>query len=185
MSLSCNDPVTFCISHNIHLDLFIIYRKQYFLWYWANLGVQVVKIFVQSDILSLRHLSGPLICPTNRLLSADKSVYASLISVHLRVMELRVITDKSFPHETVAESCDWCCIPTVIMVTVLHFDLRVGGKFYLTLSDIWEIESVIWLKYCFCHKKKKSIDQFQCFALSRMSLFPFYLMEIFYSDSQS
>lgn len=59
---------------------------------------------VLSDILSFRHLSGPLICPTSRLLSADKSVYASLISVHLEVKELRVMTDKSFPHETVAES---------------------------------------------------------------------------------
>lgn len=59
---------------------------------------------VQSDILSFRNLSGPLICLTNRLLSADKSVYASVISVHLRVMELRVVTDKSFPCETVAAS---------------------------------------------------------------------------------
>lgn len=43
-------------------------------------------------------------CLTDRLLSADKSVYADLISVHLRVMGLRVITDKSFTREAVAES---------------------------------------------------------------------------------
>lgn len=63
-----------------------------------------MKIYVQSDIVSFQHLSGPLLGLTSRRLSADKSVYTSLISVHLKVMELRVITDKSFPHETVLES---------------------------------------------------------------------------------
>lgn len=74
---------------------------------------------VLSDILWFQHLFGPLISPTNRLLSADKSVYPSLISVHLRSMELWVINDKSFPHETFCRNWDKCSILTIITVTVL------------------------------------------------------------------
>lgn len=69
---------------------------------FCHVGVFFVVVVVV--FLLFFNLSGGLMCLTDRLLSADKSVYADLISMRLRVMGLRVITDKSFTREAVAES---------------------------------------------------------------------------------
>lgn len=65
------------------------------------------------------NLSGGLMCLTDRLLSADKSVYADLISMRLRVVGLRVTTDKSFTREAAAEP-EWCSASAAFAVAQTH-----------------------------------------------------------------